>query len=224
MELSNDTKAVLGNFAGINSNIVVEPGKVIKTMSEARNVFAVATVKEEFPSKFGIYDLSEFLSACGLVSNPQLDFGTDCVTISDQSGRAKIRYFYSSPEILTSPSKDVMMPDPEVSFEISHETLQKVMKAANVLKMSEIIITANDGVIQICVQDVDDPTSNAYTIDVDGEFEHENFSFVMNISNLNMLPGTYKVSLSSKLIGQFDCVDQDVKYWIAMEKSSQYGN
>jgi len=60
MQLSEDTLALLTNFGSINSNIVLRPGQQLKTISEAKNILAVADIVEDFPSDMGIYDLNEF--------------------------------------------------------------------------------------------------------------------------------------------------------------------
>ena len=39
-KLSQDTLDILKNFAGINSNILVEPGNTIRTVSPVKNVLA----------------------------------------------------------------------------------------------------------------------------------------------------------------------------------------
>ena len=54
MELTENTLSVLKNFSGINQNILIKQGNVIKTISEARNVLAIANVVEEFPKDVGI--------------------------------------------------------------------------------------------------------------------------------------------------------------------------
>ena len=61
MELSENTLSILKNYAGINSNIVIEKGNTVKTISEAKNVMSSASIVEDFPQAFGIYDLNEFL-------------------------------------------------------------------------------------------------------------------------------------------------------------------
>jgi hypothetical protein len=84
-------------------------------------------------------------------------------------------------------------------------------------------ITAKNGVLSISVVDGQNSTSNAFSIDVDGDFSTENFNFVMNISNIKILPGDYDVELSSKLISRFKHKSLNVQYWIALEKTSTFG-
>jgi len=46
----------------------------------------------------------------------------------------------------------------------------------------------------------------------------------LNINNLKMITDDYQVDISSKLISQFSSVNHDVKYWVALEKLSTYGD
>lgn len=224
MELNENTLSVLKNFSGINPNIIIRQGTTIKTISEARNVFARASVNEDFPKDFGVYDLNEFIGVLGLVDTPQLKFEDDYVIVADSTGRSKVKYFYSAEETLTAPGKDVTMPATDVTFELTNETLNKLKRAASTLGHGEVSITNNNGVLSLSVVDSKNSTSNAFSIDVDGEFPSDaTFNFIVSISNLKILPGDYTVGISSKLISEFKHKEMNVQYWIALEKSSTYG-
>ena len=56
MNLSNDTIAILKNFANINQNILVKPGEKLNTISTMKNILATASIKESFEQEFAIYD------------------------------------------------------------------------------------------------------------------------------------------------------------------------
>ena len=224
MELSESTLQVLRNFSGINQNILIKTGSNIKTISEARNVVATADVTESFEKDFGIYDLNEFIGVMGLVDTPSLKFEDHSVTVSVSSGRSKVKYFYAAEETLTAPTKDVTMPDADVKFVLDNDTLNRLKKAASTLGHSEVSIQAKDGVLSLSVLENQNPTSNAFSIDIDGEFKQDAvFNFIISISNLKILPGDYEVEISSKLITQFKNKELPLKYWIALEKSSTYG-
>lgn len=224
MELSNFTMQVLKNFASINSNIVIKPGNTIMTVAEAKNVLACATVDETFPQEFGIYDLSEFLSVLGLVDSPRVRFEEHSVLIGDQAGRAQIKYFFSDPENLTKPAKVISMPESNVSFTLDQTTLNSLKRAASALGHSEVSITGTKNLITLSVVDKDNHTSNTYSINVDGTADTESFNFILNITNLKLIPADYKVEISSRLISQFSSLnlDKEIKYWVALEKSSTY--
>lgn len=224
MELSSFTMQSLKNFASINPNLVIRGGNTIMTMSEAKNVLAMATVAEDFPREFGIYDLNEFLSVVNLFDTSNLKFEDSHLIVSDTSGRSKIKYFYSDIEMLTSPTKPIAMPDPDVTFVLDQSTLNNLKRAASALGHNEVSITGGNNVITLTVVDSENTTSNSYSIDVDGEYSSDNFNFILNINNLRMIPGDYKVEISSKLISQFTNMSDDQKlvYWVALEKTSTY--
>ena len=224
MELSDRTLGVLKNFASINPNIVFTEGNNLRTVSVARNVFSRTTVAEDFPVGFGIYDLNEFLNVLGLVDKPVLSFEKDYVVVGDSTGRSKVKYFYSDPDMLTSPSKDINLPEFEVNFSLDNGTLGRIKRAASALGHNEISIRPNNGSIQISVLDTKDATSNAFTIDVDGSYtDGVDFNFVLNVNNLKIVNEDFEVNISKKLISQFKSVQSDIEYFIALEKSSTFG-
>ena len=224
MELNDGTLQVLKNFSGINQNILIKQGNTLKTISEARNVLARATLKEDFTKDFGIYDLNEFIGVLSLVDTPRLKFEDEYVTVGDSTGRSKVKYFFSSEETLTTPQKDITMPNADVKFVLDNDTLNKLKRAASTLGHNELSITGKDGVLSLSVVESQNFTSNSYSIDVQGEFNSDvAFNFILNIANLKILPGDYDVEISSKLITQFKNKDIDVCYWIALEKTSKFG-
>jgi hypothetical protein len=223
MELTEKTLTVLKNYATINPNVVINNGNVIKTISEAKNVLSSAEVDVEFPKQVGIYDLSEFLSVLSLVDSPRLSFEDNNFLISDGSGRTRIKYFYSDIDMLTVPSKDIVMPECEVTFSLDRETLTRVKRAASVLGHTEMSLSVVNDVLQLSVIDQNDKTSNVFSIDVDGEYKDSNFNFVFNIANLKMVDDDYRVDISSKLISHFVNEISGIQYWVALEKTSTYG-
>ena len=223
MNLSENVLSVLKNYATINPNVVIAEGNVIKTISEAKNVLSQATCDVTFPTTFGIYDLPEFLSVLSLVDNPRLQFESKYLTVGDEVGRSRIKYYYSEIDMLTQPTKEIITPECEVSFTLDRQTLSKIRKASSVLGHSEVSLSVIDNVLALSVIDHSDPTSNVFTIDVDGKFEDKNFNFILNISNLKMIDGDYQVGLSSKLISHFVNKQFNIEYWVALEKNSTYG-
>ena len=76
MKISDGTRNILKNFSTINSGIKVKEGNKLETISNMKNILAVATVGESFPQDFAIYNLPEFLGATSL--------------LEDQIGRAHV--------------------------------------------------------------------------------------------------------------------------------------
>jgi len=224
MELSDRTLSVLKNFANINSNIVFRQGSELKTISVAKNILAKASLTESIPQEFGIYDLNEFLNVLSLADNPNLSFEEKHLVVSDQTGLRGLNYFYSDVDMLSTPTKDVVMPEAEVKFTLDTDTLNRLKRAAGALGHDEISITPDGTSIRLTVVDKDDATSNSFFSNVEGEFaEGVDFKFILNVNNLKVINEDYKVSISSKLISNFKSLQSPIEYFIALEKSSKYG-
>ena len=224
MELSSRTVEILRNFSTINPNIVVNGGNVLKTMSIAKNIVSRAEIDESFPNTFGIYDLSEFLSVLSLVDRPSITFGENFCTVSDGSGLSSVKYFYSDPEMLSAPKKDIIMPECEVKFLLTNETLSKIKRASSALGYENISIRPNGNSVEITVVDTNDSTSNSFSVLVEGSFpESADFNFIMGVGNMKLLGEDYEVSISTKLISHFKSITSETQYFIALEKSSTYG-
>ena len=228
MELNTSTVSTLQNFAGINPNVVIRTGNTIKTMTEARNVVASAKLTQEFPREFGIYDLSEFLSVVNLVDSPTLDFTDDkSVTISDVNNLSRVRYFYSDIDILTTPTNQVKMPEPELKFTLDNATLDKIKRAATALGHDQVKITnAGNGNICFTVFDENNATSNTFNVEIPHKFisdDNVEFEMIYNISNLKLMALDYEVSVSKAMVSHLVNEQQGLEYWIALERTSKWG-
>ena len=229
MNLSNDTLNVLKNFASINPNIVFQPGQKLKTISESKTIMARADIVEDMPKEFGIYDLNEFLSVFNLIENPVLEFEDKSVLVSTEEGgnqlsnQQKVRYYFSETDILTSPTKDIQMPNAEIGVNLSEDILNQIRKAAAVLGHTELSLIGENGLVTASVVDTKDSTSNSYTIELDKDNACKNdFNFIVSIPNLKLLPGDYFVSISSKLISNWTNSNYPIEYFIALEKNSTF--
>ena len=227
MNLSNETVSVLKNFSTINQNLVIKGGNSISTISAQKNIVAQATVKETFPQDFAIYDLNEFLAAMSLFANPNLEFENDFVLITESGSSNKfLKYWYSDPSVVTTPTREITMPDCEVSFSLNSDMLSEVQKAASVIGAPDMGLEAMSvGKAILKVTDKKNSTANDYGIGIDVNNEDGqdvSYKFWFKVENLKLLSGTYDVQLSSKNISHFINSNVDVQYWIALEPESKY--
>jgi len=222
MKLTNETINVLKNFSTINQNLVIKEGSSISTMSAMKNIIAKATVEEKFEKEFAIYDLNEFLSALSLFTNPNLDFNDDYVVMTeDGSSGKKLKYWYSDPSVVTSPSKEVTMPSSEIEFNLSSDTLSEVTKAAAVIGVPDMVLESGE----LRVTDKKNDTANSYSTQVvQSNDEAEKYKFWFKVENLKLLQGSYDVQVSAKKISYFKNSNFDIEYFIALEPESTYGN
>ena len=223
MKLSEHTTSVLKNFASINQNLVIKEGKTISTMSAMKNIVAKAEVDEDFPREIAIYDLNEFLAALSLFTNPVLDFSENYVMITEEGKTGNsLKYFYSDPSVVTTPSSEITMPETEVNFSLDSSDLSKVQRAASVIGSPDLVLEKNGVGSYLTVKDKKNDTANNYSLDVDVEGQGD-YNFYFKVENLKLMPLTYDVNVSSKNISHFKSQTSNaVEYWIALEPESSY--
>jgi hypothetical protein len=216
MRLSKETLSILKNFAEINSNILIQPGNVLKTIAAGNNIYVEAKVQEEFDTSIGIWDLNKFLGVISMFSNPDLEFHESYVDISN--GRSSVRYYYSNESLLTVPKKEIKMPDVVMSFEIQEHDLNEVLKASRILQVSDVKIIAENGEIRIVVDDTENDTSNSFSVVVDENYSGPDYSGMFKVSEIKFLPGSYRVDLTKTIISRFVHTSQDISYYVAIRK------
>ena len=220
MKLSDKTISLLKNFSTINQSILFKRGTKLSTISVMKNILAEATIEEELPKDFGIYDLGQFLNGLSLHHNPELDFQDDSYVVIKE-GRSRSKYFFADANvIITPPEKTLTLPDETVSFELSTDQLDKLLKAAAIYQLADLSVVGGEGVVKVLVRDKKNETSNDFSIIV-GETD-ATFSFNFKVENIKILPGNYEVVCSKNNLSRFTSKNQDLTYFIALEPDSTF--
>ena len=221
MKLSKSTIDILKNFKEINQSLLFKQGSSLRTISVMKNILAEATIAEEFPKDFGIYDLNVFLNILStLHSDPDLDFTRDEYLII-REGDDRTRFFYADPNVIvTPPEKSIELPSEDVNFELHTQQLNNLLKASSIYQVPDLSVIGENGVVKLVVRDKKNDTSHAHDIVV-GETDS---TFVLNfkVENLKILPGSYNVVISNKLLSRFESKNLDLKYYIALEPDSTF--
>jgi hypothetical protein len=220
MKLSDSTLSLLKNFSTINQSILFKQGNKLRTISVMKNILAETTIDEELPRDFGIYDLGQFLNGLSLHNSPELDFQEDNYVVIKE-GRSRSKYFFADPQVIvTPPEKEMNLPSEDVTFDLSTDQLDKLLKAAAIYQLPDLAVVGANGVVKIVVRDKKNETSNDFAITV-GETDKQ-FSFNFKVENIKILPGNYEVVVSSKLLSRFRSKNQDLTYFIALEPDSTF--
>ena len=129
MRISDKTLMLLKNFSTINQSILFKKGNSLRTISVMKNILAEATIEEDIPKDFGVYDLNQFLNALSLHQKPELDFKNDGYTVISED-RARSKYFFADPNVIVSPpEKEITLPTEDVCFQLNTNQLDKLLKA-----------------------------------------------------------------------------------------------
>ena len=222
MKLSDKTLSFLKNFSTINQSLLFKQGTKLRTISVMKNILAEVTIDEELPKDFGIYDLTQFLNInTTLFQSPELDFENEGYVMI-REGRQRQRFFFADPSVIvTPPDKNLELPTEDVSFELKTDQLDRLLKAAAISQLPDLSVVGENGAVKLLVRDKKNDTSNDYSVTV-GETD-KTFSFNFKVENIKILPGTYNVAVSSKLLSKFTSTNHDLTYYIALEPDSTFG-
>ena len=222
MKLSDKTLSFLKNFSTINQSLLFKQGTKLRTISVMKNILAEVTIDEELPKDFGIYDLTQFLNInTTLFQSPELDFENEGYVMI-REGRQRQRFFFADPSVIvTPPDKSLELPTEDVSFELKTDQLDRLLKAAAISQLPDLCVVGENGAVKLLVRDKKNDTSNDYSVTV-GDTDKE-FSFNFKVENIKILPGTYNVTVSSKLLSKFTSTNHDLTYYIALEPDSTFG-
>lgn len=211
MKFSDDTMMVLKNFSEINPNIMFKEGTTLTTLAPTKQVMAKAVLKDTFPTKACVYDLSRFLATVSLIDNPDIDFEDDRFEI--KNNRTHISYTYAAESmIITSPKDELDMPETFGTWKVSGDVLRNLTRAAGVLGLPEIEFKSDGQRFTVSTVDSKNPNSDTYQEELDFFDSLPEFRITVNVENLRLLPGDYDVSISENIV-HFQ--GEDVEYWIA---------
>ena len=200
MKLSPETIAILKNFSLVNPSIRLTPGNLIMTKNFHGSIYAEHEAKDEIDETYDIFDLGGFLNVLSIAPDgSEIKLSADKTEIEIESTRVKLKYpLADSSARIVVPAKRAIFPEANVSFEMSSEDYQQLMKATRTLGATTITIENDDsGKIAI----------NAYNKSIDPNFEKpvykvlfsdytgNAFKYIISLDNLVIQSGAYQVEL-----------------------------
>ncbi len=223
MKLTSETLSVLKNFASINQGIEFKKGNTIRTMSSGKTVLAKATLKDEFPQDFCVYDLNQFLSVHSMFDNTELEFDANHVIFKSGTKKAT-KYRKTAKEmIVTAPDKELSLPSVDISFHLTKEDFSDILKSAGILQSPHIAVESDGTKVKLTTFNAKDDSAHTNSIEV-AAGTGITFKMVFLTDNLKMIPGAYDVEISSKGLASFKNKSVDIQYWVATEsKESKFG-
>lgn len=219
MKLSDFTLTVLKNFASVNSGVVLQPGHVQKTMSPEKSILVEAELEDDIPTKFGIYDLNQFLGNVTTLSNPELEFGDKSVSMKDDT--FTLFYLSCSPElIITPPDKALVLNNPDVSFDLSNATMTKILRLASMNNLPHLSVIGEGGALKLQAHEKSNPSSNHASTSL-GEHSGDDFTATFKAENLKIIPDDYRVDVKTGAFAKFTSKTRKLTYYIALEVAAK---
>lgn len=215
MKLSNFSMNILKNFSTINSGIVINPGRIQRTISEEKSVMAEVELEENFPVKFNIYDLNHFIGNVSTLSSPELIFDDKKALIKDDM--LELTYYSSGPFIKTPPEgKTLEIEKPDVTFDLSNAILAKFLRLANMNSLTHLSIIGKNGELNLVAHDRKNDTANKAATKI-ADYSGDDFIVSWNTENLKMIPGDYTVDVKLPVFAKLTSKTHNLKYFIGFE-------
>jgi len=221
MKLSENTLAILKNFAQINSGLVLKSGNVQKTISPEMTILVEAEIDDAIPSTFGIYDLNQFLGNLTTLNDPDLEFDDKSVLMS-KDGIA-LKYYACSTNLITAPpDKELAIKKVDVNFNLTHSNLQILLKLAAMNSLPNLSVIGKNGEIRLQTHEKTNDTSNFASVKV-AEYAGEDFITSFKTENLKLVPDDYDVEIQFSEdkkgggFSKFSAKNKKLKYFIALE-------
>lgn len=231
MKLSEQTMAVIKNFAKINPNFLITPGNKISTINASKSIMANATIEENFPVMCGIYDLNQLIGVLENFEEPELEFGDECVQVRDKKG-AYINYYYTDPRLLVHNKKNIVFPAVDFSFKISAADFKQIRKASSTLGVKELMMDSHDynepwGALK--VYDSSNATKHQFSVQIAlllFNVDLAPFRFILSMDLINKLmpiDGDYLFEISGKKLSRIRDSNNILEYFIALNTDSYFG-
>ena len=160
MKLSEGTVAILKNFSTVNQSLQFKAGNTLKTISPLKTIFVEATIEENFPKEFALYDLNKILAKISLYKDADLGFDDDKINISTENKKKSDYIKYCSPKIIvTPPEKSITFGDPDCSFSLSQEDLAWMQRSAGISGSPNFVFESDGAVINFIATDIKDDSA-----------------------------------------------------------------
>jgi len=215
MKISKTTLDILKNFATINTNILVREGSVLGTISAQKNIFARATVGEQFPREFAVYDLNALLQLLTLDADQEVDFGDKSLKITKDTG--EFEFFYADPSIIVAAPDKTIPVEPKIQFDLAASEIQTILKAAAIVQAPVLSFKGDGSTVTAIVSDPTTPGSNSYKRKV-GETD-KTFNAMIDVERVKIIQEGFKVTINQKFI-HLESTARPLAYWLAVNPSS----
>ncbi len=224
MQLSENTLAILKNFAvilsanGNEGGIVMKPGNELSIITQTRNVYAEAKIAETIPVTFGIHDIPNFLSNISNLGGPAAELEFDDKKVVIRHGDFSMEYYGTEPSLINSPTKKIPDFDADVTLTISNEVFQKILKIAALNGFEHISILGENG--EMCLRTNNPKLPNQVKLKIQ-DWSGPDFEAIFAVSLLKFLPLDYVVSINLKGLARFVSSDGQITYLVTLVKRSE---
>lgn len=215
MKLSETTLLVLNNFKNLSDSMLFYPGSEIKNLSTDKSVYMTAQITDNFPNKFAIFSVREFLQVLSVVQDAEIDFREDHMFISNKYNSVIFRY--ANEEIVFDVYQQKLNLDsPTFSVDLPVAQIKNMFKMAHYLGIPDVAVVGGERG-KLTLHDKKASHNHSYTIELNVPLDIHTVNF--NISTLSMLDVGYTLSyFAAKNMVRFSGIEFPVNYHVSCAK------
>lgn len=212
--LNEKTLKVLQSLSSINNSVIMSyPNVCVKDGKSVQAYFDASSLGEEEFEEFGIYGITDFLSAVSLVQEPTIQLDGTVLKISNKN--TKVSYNTANVGLLDEMCRGdfelltrIKSNEKIASFVLTNETFKALRNASNTLKdLPNLHISSSGaGASEIMLKiSGHEKTSNSYTTTIEAETTEE-FNIIVTLAMLKKIPNgdfnvdVYKSKKGSKVL------------------------
>ena len=200
--LKEKTLKVLQSLSPINNSVIITyPNVCVKDGKSVQAYFDISKFGESDFEEFGIYGITDFLSAVSLVNDPEITLDNSVLRITNKN--TKVSYNTANVALLNEQCRGdfelltrIKANEKIGSFDLSSEDFKALKVASNTLKdLPNLIISSRDNNEITLEIRANEKTSNSFTTTLGAETTEE-FSIIVLLSMLKKIPnGDFKVDV-----------------------------
>lgn len=226
MLLSQKTIEIFKYFSNISPSILVRSGNVLRARNAAKTILTKAVLEDSFPEDFVIYSIPEFLKTINLFNEPNIEFDSTHMLISE--GGLKVRYMYSPIELYQNAPNDEDYNPEDINWSmkltLEESDLANIKKASSVLNLNTISFT-QDGIVVYKDKDKD---SNNFKMQYPSDVVYsgnspEDFEINFPTESFDVYSGKYELSFFCSKRSGVKMINEEsnVTIWLASNPSSR---
>lgn len=225
MKLSKQTISIFNNFCSISPQLrIFENNNTIVSKSLSKDILGIATIDETFPIELNFYDLSKFLKAISLISDPQLEFGeNDPNTIYIKGGgnnKEVIKFINSFPQQYLNENVSSNIPKLHyvISFIFPYSLIEQLKRVSHTMGFQSVILKCNKESNEINISLSNSSiaySGNSYSFEIPittNELKGD-AEIILDIGRFNIPHSKidYSVEISDKKIMKISSLDKDYR-------------
>lgn len=232
VKLSDTTRAIMKNFAGISQSFLLETNKELRVSdADTGTCFARADIEEQFPMEFAIADINQLLNILSLSSmkDCSIEFVPDNEATNEprhmviKGGKTSVRFFSSSAVTVDLPNKEEgeepQINDADVVFEaeIPGQVWVDFVRACKTLGLSHCSFLVQDKKSYLVGSDPTIDNSDDYVVDL-GETEREDVTVPVLIKACKFIESESYTIKAQRLFINANTKGNAVSYFISAEQ------